>query len=45
MQVLKQKRVIGGIIGLLAAILGATTGVELGALVAPITEVTTGVVQ
>lgn len=45
MHVLKSKKVIGALIGLGAAVIGATCGVDVGALVQPLTEVVAGAVQ
>ncbi|AIM51273.1 hypothetical protein phD2B_0047 [Lelliottia phage phD2B] len=45
MAILKSKKVIGAIIGLGATIIGASIGVDVGAIVAPLTEVVAGVVQ
>ncbi|MGL6084734.1 MAG: hypothetical protein ACRC29_02305 [Enterobacterales bacterium] len=45
MAILKSKKVIGAIIGLGAAVVGAALGVDVGALVQPLTEVVAGAVQ
>lgn len=45
MTILKSKKVIGALIGLGAAVIGTACGVDVGALVAPLTEVVAGAVQ
>ncbi|MGL5456746.1 MAG: hypothetical protein ACRDB3_17895 [Citrobacter telavivensis] len=45
MVILKSKKVIGAIIGLVAAVVGTSMGVDVGGLVQPLTEVVAGAVQ
>ena len=45
MAILKSKKVIGALVALVAAGIGAHSGVDVGALVAPVTEIVSGLVQ